>query len=289
MFDRFRRDFPDLQAVDLTVNYRSLPEIITLAIVVFPNSPQLIPHHIEPGSVQALQTLNEYSEAAYIIGEIEKGIGGSDFLHVHADEETAGQPRDYAVLYRTHRAAKTVQKAFAEAGIPYQIAGEDSPYERPAMQAIVAGLRFLHDPAQADLPGLKNLKQSQVQALLADLAIADGTKVCDTAAALAERLAIEDEPHLPQFLGMLVQFGAGKIGLAAAVKHLDHMSESDFYDPSINAVALLTIHASKGLEFEHVFLGASEETILPKLNKKGEGNLAEERRLFYVAATRAKR
>ncbi len=287
MFDHFRRDFPDLQTVNLTVNYRSRPEIIELANAVFPNSPQLVPHRTAPGSVQALQTLNEYSEAAYIISEIEKGIGGSDFLHAHADE-VAGQPCDYAVLYRTHRAAKTVQKAFAEAGIPYQIAGEGSPYERPAMQAMIAGLRFLHDPAN-NLPVVKNLKPSRVEALLADFAIADDTKICDAAAALAKRLTVEDEPHLPQFLGMLVQFGAGKIGLAASIKHLDHISESDFYDSSINAVALLTIHASKGLEFEHVFLCASEETIMPKRKQKGEGNLAEERRLFYVAVTRAKK
>ena len=58
----------------------------------------------------------------------------------------------------------------------------------------------------------------------------------------------------------------------------------DDYDASIDAVSLMTIHAAKGLEFTEVMLCGVEEGSLPREN----GDLEEERRLFYVGLTRAK-
>ncbi|MYJ53718.1 MAG: AAA family ATPase [Nitrospira sp. SB0672_bin_25] len=60
--------------------------------------------------------------------------------------------------------------------------------------------------------------------------------------------------------------------------------EVDDYDASIDAVSLMTIHAAKGLEFSEVMLCGVEEGSLPREN----ADLEEERRLFYVALTRAK-
>ena len=66
------------------------------------------------------------------------------------------------------------------------------------------------------------------------------------------------------------------------------MSDIDMKDDQKNAVTLLTVHSAKGLEFPIVFVSGLEEEIFPLANRFSEDStLEEERRLFYVAVTRA--
>src|SRR5690349_1944072 len=81
----------------------------------------------------------------------------------------------------------------------------------------------------------------------------------------------------------------GDKGLAAYLQQITLLTDADEKDPNADTVKLMTIHAAKGLEFPVVFVGGLEEGLFPSgmsINTREE--LEEERRLFYVAVTRAK-
>lgn len=68
------------------------------------------------------------------------------------------------------------------------------------------------------------------------------------------------------------------------------MTDQDKDDPDDSpSVTAMTVHASKGLEFPHVFIIGLEEKLFPSIRFGEESNIEEERRLFYVALTRAEK
>lgn len=298
MFERFRADYPQAEAVSLTRNYRSAPEIVALGNAIFPEADGLASEVEVVGKVRVLTTLNEYSEADWVVGEIEAALGGTDMLKAGANTaETGGRGfRDFAVIYRTHAAAKALKGRLETAGTPYQVAGEGSPYERPEVRLVAAALRYLATQREEEreslvaLEPLAALGRVQVDVLLegwrsdaAELGLVE----------LAEKLAVQlgvqgAAADLAQLFVTLARFEKVGHPLEAAARYFDGLSENGFYDPDADAVTLLTIHASKGLEFTRVFLIGANEGVLPHVRPGAQADLGEERRLFFVAVTRAK-
>lgn len=298
VFSQFEQDFPQADHITLTTNYRSVPQVVAISNAIFPQAPKLQPHRKNAGITQAVEVLNEYSEAEWVINTIERSIGGTDFLRSHHTTGETARPcsfSDFSILYRTHRVATTLQRQLAESGIPYQVVGDDSPYDQPLICAITSTLRWLAQPTREQLlalhatPPLRALSLRQLEHALAEL------QADLPLSKLAHRIVtvLNLQPEKPalqralnQFMGSLVRFDAQ--GLDTYLQHLDEIAEQAFYDPAANAVTLLTIHASKGLEFDHVFVLACEEGYLPHIRPGAPTDVSEERRLFYVAATRAK-
>ncbi|WP_311487838.1 UvrD-helicase domain-containing protein [uncultured Helcococcus sp.] len=72
------------------------------------------------------------------------------------------------------------------------------------------------------------------------------------------------------------------------LQNVNLLSDVDKTEENDRAISLMTIHSAKGLEYDVVFLTGMEEGLFPSLRTMEEGGLEEERRLAYVAVTRAK-
>jgi DNA helicase II / ATP-dependent DNA helicase PcrA len=100
--------------------------------------------------------------------------------------------------------------------------------------------------------------------------------------------------NLKDLVKTLDEYAPGRTKLSARLGvflediTLDSERESE-KDESGDAVTLITMHSCKGLEYPHVFIVGMEDGLLPHARSKEEGTLDEERRLFYVAITRAKK
>jgi superfamily I DNA/RNA helicase len=90
---------------------------------------------------------------------------------------------------------------------------------------------------------------------------------------------------------MATMDGAGNLPAERLENFLENITlDSDREEEKENtgdAVTLITMHSCKGLEFPHVFVVGLEDGLLPHTRSKVEGTMDEERRLFYVAVTRA--
>lgn len=278
IFTTFAQDFPQALTVALTTNYRSAGAVVRLANALYPLAPALVAHGKTPGRVAAHEVLNEYSEAAWILQAIQQAIGGSDFQRAVSNDHRADHVNlgDMAVLYRSRSAARVLQQQFEASGIPFQVVGEGSPYETPAIQTIVQLFGHTLDPARP--VSATQLTPGQIEHVSQSFGPADNPHA--VAVRLADQFGFNLTSALRQFLGSLIRFKT----IAAASAYFDSIAASGFYDPRADAVTLLTIHAAKGLEFTRVFLIGAEDGLLPS----AKGELPEEKRLFYVAVTRAK-
>lgn len=104
--------------------------------------------------------------------------------------------------------------------------------------------------------------------------------------------ALQRMENINQLLASLSEFSAANQG-ATLEQYLEEVSliaDIDNYSDQKNCVTLLTVHAAKGLEWPIVFVSGCEEEIFPLANKfLSDASVDEERRLFYVALTRAQK
>ncbi len=82
---------------------------------------------------------------------------------------------------------------------------------------------------------------------------------------------------------------SGAIDLAAFLEDVALVADIDGYAGAADKATLMTLHSAKGLEFDNVFVTGLEEGLLPHRNCRDDAALEEERRLFYVGLTRAKK
>jgi len=278
-FLRFREDHPGARVVHLTRNYRSTRTLVEAACqAIRPGS--LVPERrlvaVRTGVAERIvvqRAASERAEAELVVHTLERLLGGTSYFSFDSGRVGAGDVpdlsfRDVAVLYRTEAQTPPLVEALGRAGIPFQKRSHRPLAEQSGVKALIPALRA------------RGGEGSRVEALL-DRAVAaltagggaPGPSALLAAGDLLRPLAIRAGVDLEAFLAGIALGG-----------------EVDAWDPRAEGVSLLTLHASKGLEFPVVFLVGCEDGLLPFAFSPGVWgavDAAEERRLFFVGITRA--
>jgi ATP-dependent DNA helicase Rep len=173
-----------------------------------------------------------------------------------------------------------------------ELAGQaHAPLSRTAER--IDALKQLPARAASALDGFVQLLRRLRQAAAAEPAGALCRRVAEESGLLAAlRAECRDESTFQRRRGNLDELAqwfdaAGKGDVGALAAQLALLTHADRDEPG-NAVRLMSLHGSKGLEFGYVFVVGVEEGTLPHEASLEEGRLEEERRLMYVGITRAK-
>ncbi|HEX2959472.1 MAG TPA: UvrD-helicase domain-containing protein [Chitinispirillaceae bacterium] len=137
------------------------------------------------------------------------------------------------------------------------------------------------------LISLYKSKESLVEILKQALDLSGYWKALDSEDSVENESRKENIEELGNALAIWEKENSDK-DLAAFLEEIALVSDVDAWDKKDQAVNMMTMHSAKGLEFSHVFLVGIEDGIIPsKQNFDNESSVEEERRLFYVGATRA--
>ena len=264
----FAKHFPRATTFDLTHSYRSTPEIIQVANQVLTrisiNSLKLQATRPSGPKVTVDAFADDEAEAHEIARNVKSLI------------DSGVAPREIAVIYRINSQSEVFETALGNVGVPVNVRGTSRYFERPEIRNALLHLRAnLQAPDSREMnfivrdivSGLGWAPKSPD----AGRAAQETWESLNTLVQLADDFARENPTALlPEFIAML-----------------DHRNEYD-HDPVANAVSLASIHAVKGLEWDAVFVAGLSDGLLPISYAKTPTLINQERRLFYVALTRAK-
>ena len=350
----FERDFPERLEIKLERNYRSSGTILEAANSLIVNNQmrkekKLWTDSGKGSSIRLIHPAHDEEEASVIADEI---------LLKHKKNDLPFS--DFGVLVRTNSLLATLETKFVERGIPTQVTGGQSFFDRKEIRDILSYLKVMaNQDDDVNLLRVINTPRRGIGRTTLEKMrkVADDHK-CSLYSALALMAVATDgqikegmQKALKRFYDMIESyhhdlFQAGskrsfvlrnlvqEIGYKAYLEgeHPEHeaivafkMKGIDFLcdrlskwernpenarasifdflnrislagkeDPdeeNAGKIALMTIHASKGLEFDTVYLAGVEDQYIPHARaiEENPASIDEERRLFYVAITRARR
>ena len=302
--EKFQQDFPDAKIFHLEQNYRSTQTILDFAYkVIAKNSTHpilnLFTSNKRGDEVEFYEAEDEQEEAVYVANKI---------LNLVANKQ-AEFPKhsSFAVLYRTNAQSRIIEETFLHYSLPYVLVGGTRFYERKEIKDVLSYLRLvanfkdgiskeriiklgkrrweefnkLYKKASKRLKSFSTselMEEIFKQTRYLDLYNPDDEDDYARIENIKELKSVAlNFPNLSQFLEQVA------------------LVESEYFEGEKRAklkdgVKLMTLHQAKGLEFSAVFIVGVEEGILPHARSINDlYSLEEERRLFYVGITRAKK
>ncbi|MFT4104718.1 MAG: ATP-dependent helicase [Lacrimispora sp.] len=298
----------------LPINYRSSASILGAARCFLENGSQLSGIRDQGSKIVIKNHYNPFNEAEYLAERLQD-------LH-----NKGAEYREMAVFYRLQNQSHTFEAVFTKKGIPYEVSLKKTIRDIPVLNWLIKVLRFsvnqedlssalyvlkdrFYGEGLSDSMANKAVKQGMVsESRLLELMLQfkESCAGIGTGEDLYEYFNLdryirptsasygEDKEAVDALLDIIVDYIAEKqmdfvAGLA------DFINSSALYGVNIlqkdinnqaDSVKLMTLHASKGLEFKYVFIVGINYGLIPLQTRGFEEE--EERRLFFVGITRAK-
>ena len=262
----FGRKHPGARIVELTRDYRSTPQIVSLANDVLARSSQ------REGTVRLSSQRDGGAQVTYRTYDDDRAEAEGVAASI-ADLIDAGMaPHSIAVLMRTNGQSQAFEEALGARGIPVAVAGGKPFFARDDVRTAISRLRAAAAAATDD---------GSVGEIVRDVLSGVGwAPEAPSGQAGSERWS-----NMNAIVGWADDSQAQT--LSAFVAELDERVAYQV-EPDKAGVELATIHAAKGLEWDAVFLVGVAEGLLPISYAKTAAAREEERRLLYVAVTRAR-
>lgn len=261
-----RDRFPHAKVITLETNYRSTRQVLAAANNLVPTlggiRKVLRTHKSDGPEPTVTQYPDPTAEVAATVSEIKKLIG------------SGVSPEEIAILYRINARSTRFEQPLGDAGIPYQVA-KGGFLERPAARRMLSQLDRV-------------LATGDVSRTVERLA-RDGGYLPDVTEQDVGPQEYTRQLDLALFIDLAQTFKDGTNTISEFVAYLHEHFGSYENATTRSAVRLSTLHSAKGLEWEAVFLPALADRELPWFRAIDGGAVDEERRLFYVGLTRARR
>ena len=296
-FYRFRQDFPGAKEIVLTRNYRSTEAILRGSAALIGNPKPLQGESCGGDLISFAPCRTESEEAEMVVEQIERLMGGTSYFSLDSGRVASDEGElslgfsDIGVLYRLNAQGDALEEAMDRAGIPLVRSGHT-----PLISIYPANIvwRFLQALQYPD----NSYYVKEYETLLSEypLKTIETAEVCLTGSSLPDlmdhALALH-EVHLgseqsEEALRTLKDMAEHYEGDMASF--LDALSLERGIDHGVlvgDRVALMSIHAAKGLEWPVVFITGCEDQLLP-CSLFGSRDDEEEKRLLYVGMTRAR-
>jgi len=293
-------DFPEYwkeaEVVILNQHYRSTKTIIEAASSLIKNNQQqlypeerrLVTSNNEGEEIVLHEAFHEEGEGEWVVDKIYK-------------EKVKNKEVNIAVLYRTNAQSRAIEQALIEANIPYIVFGGVRFYERKEVRDVMAALRYFHN--RRDEVSKERLEKTftkrrwrELEPRISQIPLSQPKVFLEKFLEISGYYdylyknftnAEERKENIEELLDFSLRFEAiddflEEVTLLQSTDSLEEKSD-------VSPIVLSTIHLAKGLEFEVVFIVGCTEGILPHIRSLTDDNqLEEERRLLYVAMTRAK-